>query len=116
MDKQGKLEYKFLSRVVIQTITKDKWDISDLEYLYKEFNFFIAKSNIDEISILRKGEVLLGQYCDLKDYSYNICKDMIYKIINSDELAIPIQIAVIGAILKISLEKNKYGGDNNDDL
>lgn len=116
MDKQGKLEYKFLSRVVIQSMTKDTWDISDLKFLYKEFQFFIAKSNIEEISILRKGEVLLGQYCDLTSYSFNNCKDMLYKIVNSDELAIPIQIAIIGAILKISIEKLNMKENNNDDL
>lgn len=116
MDKQGKLEYKFLSRVTIQNMTKDAWNISDLEFLYKEFQFFIAKSNIEEISILRKGEVLLGQYCDLNNYSIDNCKDMIYKIINSDELAIPIQIAIIGAILKISIEKLNMKENNNDDL
>lgn len=106
MDKQGKLEYNFLKRVVIMNSTKDKWNLEDIEYLYKEFQFFLTKSNIEEISILRKGEVFLGKYCDIEECSYISCKDMIFKIINSDELAIPIQIAIIGALLKLCIEKD----------
>lgn len=105
MDKQGKLEYRFLKRVTVTVIVEDTWNKEIIQRLYREFQFFVAKSNIDEISILRKGEVMLGQYCNITDYSYETCHDMIYKIINTDELAIPIQIAIIGAILKLYLEK-----------
>jgi len=104
MDKQGKLEYQFLKRVTIAVMVKDIWDKETLDQLYREFQFFLVKSNIEEISILRKGELLLGQYCNITDYSYNVCKDTIYKILNTDELAIPVQIAIIGAILKLYLE------------
>lgn len=108
MDKQGKLEYNFLKRITVAVIVEDTWDKEIIQRLYREFQFFIAKSNIEEISILRKGEVMLGQYCNITDYSYKTCQDMIYKIINSFELAIPIQIAIIGAILKLYLENNNY--------
>ena len=111
LDKQGKLEYNFLKRVTITNITKDTWDKEDLQYLYREFQFFLVKSNIDELSILRKGEFLLGQYCNIEDYNYNTCKDMIFKILNTNELAIPIQIAIIGALLKLYLENNNIKED-----
>ena len=106
MDKQGKLEYMFLKRVTVTVIVEDEWDKSTIENLYREFQFFLAKSNINELSILRKGEVMLGQYCNITDYSYKTCQNMIYTIINTNELAIPIQIAIIGAILKLYLENN----------
>lgn len=111
LDKQGKLEYNFLKRVTITNITKDTWDKDDLQYLYKEFQFFLVKSNIDELSILRKGEVLLGQYCNIEDYNYNACKNMIFNILNTNELAIPIQIAIIGALLKLYIENNNIKED-----
>lgn len=111
LDKQGKLEYNFLKRVTITNITKDTWDKDDLQYLYKEFQFFLVKSNIDELSILRKGEVLLGQYCNIEDYNYNVCKNMIFNILNTNELAIPIQIAIIGALLKLYIENNNIKED-----
>ncbi len=111
MDKQGKLEYNFLKRVTITNMVKDTWDKNDLDNLYKEFKFFLAKSNINELGILRKGEVLLGQYCNITDYNYNTCKNMIYQILNTDELAIPIQIAIIGALLKLYIENNNIKED-----
>ena len=111
LDKQGKLEYNFLKRVTITNITKDTWDKDDLQYLYKEFQFFLVKSNIDELSILRKGEVLLGQYCNIEDSNYNTCKNMIFNILNTNELAIPIQIAIIGALLKLYIENNNIKED-----
>ena len=108
MDKQSKLEYNFLKKVTIVT-AKDLWDKGDLETLYRDFEFFLARSNINEISILRKGEVMLGGYCNTEDNDYNKCKDMIYRIINDNELLPPIMIAMIGALLKIYLsEKQNY--------
>ena len=104
MDAQGKLEYKFLKRVTVSVIVEDTWDEDIIKRLYREFQFFVAKSNIDEIGILRKGEVMLGEYCNIDDFSFKRCQDLIYKIINTDELAIPIQIAIIGAILKLYIE------------
>ena len=113
MDAQGKLEYKFLKRVTVSVIVEDTWDEDTLKRLYREFQFFTAKSNVDEINILRKGEVMLGQYCNIDDYSFETCHDMIYKIINSDELAIPVQIAIIGAILKLFIE---YYNKNEEEI
>lgn len=119
-----KSEYKFLE-YCIKTINQEIFGIKDLENIYKEFKKFVNKNKFDELTLLRKGEIMLGEYCEVNTNNLLDVYDLLLKLINNlEEIKTPILIVIIGALAKITLAKQnneeldfndiKKENDNND--
>lgn len=114
MNKQKKQELKFL-KYVIKKLELKTWDKSDLVDIYNEFLNFCKILNLDEINLLRKGEVSLGKYCNLDYKNIDEVKTRIYIIFNNiEELDIPICIVLIAAITKLSISEFEGKKNFND--
>lgn len=60
-------DYSYLKKVILR-LNKKQWNIKDFKYIDDLSNRYIKNNNLDKLSLLRYGEVLLGKYCDI-DYS-----------------------------------------------
>ena len=125
LTKPERLEYNFFKKVH-KIIRKDNITKEDLIKIYKYFKKFCDKLHLDEIDLLRKGEVFLGRYCDSIDYKdldkvYDVLDKCFY---NSIELTSPVTLVMIATITKLALAEfegkeiiNKETDNNeNDDL
>ena len=98
-------EYKFLKAVILR-LRKETWDKTDLDYIESKFDYFIRKTKLDKIDLLRKGEVMLGEYCEVDLSNIQDVRDLIYKcIVNIDEISSPICIAIIAALNTLALSE-----------
>lgn len=122
--KYQKSEYKFLE-YCIKIINQNIFGIKDLENIYKEFKKFVNNNNLDELALLRKGELMLGEYCEVNTNSLQDVYDLLLKLINNlEEIETPVLVVIIGALAKIALAKQnneelnfndiKKENDNND--
>ena len=102
MDKIRRQEIKFITYITTK-LDKEVWTKEDLQDIYKRFKIFTQNLNLDEIDLLRKGEVFLGNYI----YNITNIKDTIYKILEAatNDLNISVSITMIAALIKLSLEK-----------
>lgn len=102
MDKIRRQEIKFITYITTK-LDKEVWTKEDLQDIYKRFKIFTRNLNLDEIGLLRKGEVFLGNYI----YNITNIKDTIYKILEAatNDLNISVSITMIAALIKLSLEK-----------
>ncbi len=102
MDKIRRQEIKFITYITTK-LDKEVWTKEDLQDIYKRFKIFTRNLNLDEIDLLRKGEVFLGNYI----YNITNIKDTIYKILEAatNDLNISVSITMIAALIKLSLEK-----------
>lgn len=102
MDKIRRQEIKFITYITTK-LDKEVWTKEDLQDIYKRFKTFTQNLNLDEIDLLRKGEVFLGNYI----YNITNIKDTIYKILEAatNDLNISVSITMIAALIKLSLEK-----------
>lgn len=102
MDKIRRQEIKFITYITTK-LDKEVWTKEDLQDIYKRFKTFTRNLNLDEIGLLRKGEVFLGNYI----YNITNIKDTIYKILEAatNDLNISVSITMIAALIKLSLEK-----------
>ena len=122
--KYQKSEYKFLE-YCIKIINQNTFGIKDLENIYKEFKKFVNNNNLDELALLRKGELMLGEYCEVNTNNLQDVYDLLLKLINNlEEIETPVLVVIIGALAKIALAKQnneelnfndiKKENDNND--
>lgn len=122
--KYQKSEYKFLE-YCIKIINQSIFGIKDLENIYKEFKKFVNNNNLDELALLRKGELMLGEYCEVNTNNLQDVYDLLLKLINNlEEIETPVLVVIIGALAKIALAKQnneelnfndiKKENDNND--
>ena len=122
--KYQKSEYKFLE-YCIKIINQSIFGIKDLENIYKEFKKFVNNNNLDELALLRKGELMLGEYCEVNTNNLQDVYDLLLKLINNlEEIETPVLVVTIGALAKIALAKQnneelnfndiKKENDNND--
>ena len=122
--KYQKSEYKFLE-YCIKIINQNIFGIKDLENIYKEFKKFVNSNNLDELALLRKGELMLGEYCEVNTNNLQDVYDLLLKLINNlEEIETPVLVVIIGALAKIALAKQnneelnfndiKKENDNND--
>lgn len=122
--KYQKSEYKFLE-YCIKIINQNIFGIKDLENIYKEFKKFVNNNNLDELALLRKGELMLGEYCEVNTNNLQDVYNLLLKLINNlEEIETPVLIVIIGALAKIALAKQnneelnfndiKKENDNND--
>lgn len=122
--KYQKSEYKFLE-YCIKIINQNIFGIKDLENIYKEFKKFVNNNNLDELALLRKGELMLGEYCEVNTNNLQDVYDLLLKLINNlEEIETPVLVVTIGALAKIALAKQnneelnfndiKKENDNND--
>lgn len=122
--KYQKSEYKFLE-YCIKIINQNIFGIKDLENIYKEFKKFVNNNNLDELALLRKGELMLGEYCEVNTNNLQDVYDLLLKLINNlEEIETPVLVVIIGALAKIALAKQnneelnfndiKKENDNND--
>lgn len=51
-DKLNDYEYDFLSYVIKLFLKKPEWTKNDFKNIYNEFQTFLKKSNLDELSLL----------------------------------------------------------------
>ena len=102
MDKIRRQEIKFITYITTK-LDKEVWTKEDLQDIYKRFKIFTRNLNLDEIDLLRKGEVFLGNYI----YNITNIKDTIYKILEAatNDLNVSVSITMIAALIKLSLEK-----------
>lgn len=102
MDKIRRQEIKFITYITTK-LDKEVWTKEDLQDIYKRFKIFTQNLNLDEIDLLRKGEVFLGNYI----YNITNLKDAIYTILEAatNDLNISVSITMIAALIKLSLEK-----------
>lgn len=102
MNKIRRQEIKFITYITTK-LDKEVWTKEDLQDIYKRFKIFTRNLNLDEIDLLRKGEVFLGNYI----YNITNIKDTIYKILEAatNDLNISVSITMIAALIKLSLEK-----------
>ena len=102
MDKIRRQEIKFITYITTK-LDKEVWTKEDLQDIYKRFKIFTQNLNLDEIDLLRKGGVFLGNYI----YNITNIKDTIYKILEAatNDLNISVSITMIAALIKLSLEK-----------
>lgn len=122
--KYQKSEYKFLE-YCIKIINQNIFGIKDLENIYKEFKKFVNNNNLNELALLRKGELMLGEYCEVNTNNLQDVYDLLLKLINNlEEIETPVLVVIIGALAKIALAKQnneelnfndiKKENDNND--
>lgn len=127
LTREEHIEYKFFKSIVKITNAKHKHITKDdINKIYKSFIKFCKKMKLDELDLLRKGEVFLGKYCDTIDYSnLDEVLDAINRCFyNAIELTSPVALVMIAAISKLSLAEfdgkeiiNKETDNNeNEDL
>lgn len=97
-----KYEYDFLKKVILR-LKKKEWNRQDLKFIYTQFKIFIEKINVDEASVLRFGEVLLGQYCNVDYSNIQNVRQNIEIILDTDELTTTVSTVIIAAIVLLSL-------------
>ena len=108
-------EYKFLKNV-LSLYKKEVWTDKELRVIDSEFNKFTKRTKLDSIAILRKGEVMLGEYCDVDMTDIQDVRDLIYKCLdNMEDISIPVGLAIIAAINKLALS-NIDGKENFNNL
>ena len=108
-------EYKFLKNV-LNLYKKEVWTDKELRVIDSEFNKFTKRTKLDSIAILRKGEVMLGEYCDVDMTDIQDVRDLIYKCLdNMEDISIPVGLAIIAAINKLALS-NIDGKENFNNL
>lgn len=108
--KEQKAELRYLSKV-LDILSKDVTD-STLNSLSKAFDTFSKDIGVDKIGLLRKGEVMLGEYLYEVDYTnLNNMKDFIIDICNNDLLSAPIVVVSTGAIVEYVKLKRKENID-----
>lgn len=124
MDKFSKYEYDLLS-YVIKKLDKQVWAEEDIRDIYKQIQKFNKKADINELDIMRKGEVFLGKYCEVDLSNIQDVRDLILQIVNNlESFRIPILVAILEALTKLALSeidgKINYndlkGGDNNGEM
>lgn len=124
MDKFSKYEYDLLS-YVIKKLDKQVWTEEDIRDIYKQIQKFNKKADINELDIMRKGEVFLGKYCEVDLSNIQDVRDLILQIVNNlESFRIPILVAILEALTKLALSeidgKINYndlkGGDNNGEM
>ena len=115
-------EYKFLKAIILR-LRRETWDKTDLDFIESKFDYFIRKTKLDKINILRKGEVMLGEYSEVNLSNIQDVRDLIYKCIaNIDEISSPICVAIISALNTLALAEingklnyNNIKKERNDD-
>ena len=124
MDRFSKYEYDLLS-YVIKKLDKQVWVEEDIRDIYKQIQKFNKKADINELDIMRKGEVFLGKYCEVDLSNIQDVRDLILQIVNNlESFRIPILVAILEALTKLALSeidgKINYndlkGGDNNGEM
>ena len=115
-------EYIYLKSIILR-LKKETWNKSDLEFIDAKFDKFIKKTKLNKIDILRKGEVMLGEYCEVDMSNIQDIRDLIYKcLVNIDEISSPICVAIISALNTLALAEangtkvdfNKERNDENE--
>lgn len=116
-----KLEKTFLTKV-IKELDKDKFTKDNLENIDKAFIEFTRKAELDELALLRNGEVMIrNTYGDVIDNLNNLenVKAIIFSILDkgldSDELYVPELVVLIGAVVRMSIYKIENKEINFDD-
>lgn len=103
LGKSQQNEYNFL-KYVIMKLNKETWDETDLENIYKKYELFLERMNLNELSMLRVGESMLGEYCEVDLANIQDVKDLVTKCLNAfEEITIPVCIVIIGALTKLAL-------------
>lgn len=104
----NKLEEKFLLEVASSIEENKRWNIKEIKRLYIYFEKFIKENDLNELSLLRYGEVLAGNNLDNIDYKdLNNVKENIKNILNNmEDFSIPVLNLIIASILKITIERN----------
>lgn len=124
MDKFSKYEYDLLS-YVIKKLDKQVWTEEDIRDIYKQIQKFNKKADINELDIMRKGEVFLGKYCEVDLSNIQDVRDLILQIVNNlESFRIPILVAILEALTKLALSeidgKINYndlkGGDGDGEM
>ena len=102
-NKLQRAEFKFC-KVIVKTINKENFTEKDLDKIYKQFIEFCKRGKLDELALLRKGEVMLGEYCEVNLKDINDVHDLLKKCIyNIEEISVPIAIVTIAALTKLAL-------------
>ena len=105
MDKFSKYEYDLLS-YVIKKLDKIVWTEEDIRDIYKQIQKFNKKADINELDIMRKGEVFLGKYCEVDLSNTQDVRDLIFQIVNNlESFRIPILVAILEALTKLALSE-----------
>lgn len=105
MDKFSKYEYDLLS-YVIKELGKQVWAEEDIRDIYKQIQKFNKKADINELDIMRKGEVFLGKYCEVDLSNIQDVRDLILQIVNNlESFRIPILVAILEALTKLALSE-----------
>lgn len=124
MDKFSKYEYDLLS-YVIKKLDKQVWAEEDIRDIYKQIQKFNKKADINELDIMRKGEIFLGKYCEVDLSNIQDVRDLILQIVNNlESFRIPILVAILEALTKLALSEidgkinynNLKGGDSNGEM
>lgn len=108
MKLNNKLEEEFLLEVAYNVEEPKEWDIKLVKKMYSYFIRFIEENDFNELSLLRYGEVLLGNNIDTIDFT-NLAdvKNKIKNILNNmEDFNIPVLNLIIACILKITIERN----------
>jgi hypothetical protein len=97
-----KYEYNFLKKVILR-LKKTEWNNQDLRYIYTLFKQLVETLEVDETSLLRFGEVLLGQYCNIDYSNISDVRQKIQDILDTDELTTTVSVVIIAAMVLLSL-------------
>lgn len=98
-------EYNYLKKVIL-LLEKETWSVDDLKTIQREFRKFVKKNDLNELDLLRKGEVMLAEYCEVDLSDLNDVKDMMFKCFNAiDEISSPICLVIVSALNKLALSE-----------
>lgn len=108
-----KAERAFIGYVLWSYRKKPEWTEKDFKRLYNKFIIFSKKINSNETSLLEIGSrILKDEKWNLLDKvlnnNYTENRNLIYTILATKEMQIPVQIVLIGTIIKLTIE------DTND--
>lgn len=108
-----KAERAFIGYVLWSYRKKPEWTEKDFKRLYNKFIIFSKKINSNETSLLEIGSrILKDEKWNLLDKvlnnNYTENRNLIYTILATNEMQIPVQIVLIGTIIKLTIE------DTND--
>lgn len=108
-----KAERAFIGYTLWLYRKKLEWSTKDFNSLYNKFITFSKRINSNETSLLETGSrILKDQQWSLLDKvinnEYNQNRDLIYKVLATNEMQVPVQIVLIGTIAKLTLEDTSF--------
>lgn len=107
MNKISRAEYNYLHKI-IDFLDVENPEKSDLEKLDKEFSVFTQKMKLEEIALLREGEVLLGKFVQLAEVEsikqfQNQINTLVSASVVDNQFNIPVLIVMTGALIKLAI-------------